>query len=97
MAENTIFGKEEPKIGEVVTYTYKTYSTKRGEPTFPRIFRTRPDLAWDDVVRNFYYKSAPRKDVNGTHLNFINLFIIYLLFSYYYFSIIFFYFFIISI
>ena len=38
-----------PKIGDVVTFSYESFS-RRDTPVNPIIYRTRSDVLWDDVV-----------------------------------------------
>ena len=52
-----------PKVGDVVTIDYDTYSLKEGVPVNPKITRIRHDLAWEDVVDDYRLRNEPRLNV----------------------------------
>eukprot|EP00026_Physarum_polycephalum_P002532 Phypoly_transcript_02539.p1 GENE.Phypoly_transcript_02539~~Phypoly_transcript_02539.p1 ORF type:complete len:901 (+),score=86.30 Phypoly_transcript_02539:60-2762(+) len=48
-----------PKIGDVVTVDYDTYSLKEGAPVNPKITRIRHDLDWEVVMDEYIREGQP--------------------------------------
>ena len=56
-----------PKKGDVVTFSFETYS-RNPIPVRPKIFRVRTDVFWEDIVRTHVKDSANRREGNVTFL-----------------------------
>ena len=67
-----------PKVGDVVTIDYDTYSLKEGVPVNPKITRIRHDLGWEDVVDDYHLRDVPSLNV----LNGILLPLLYICYMY---------------
>jgi hypothetical protein len=65
-----------PKRGEVVTFTYDSF--KSGLPVNPVIYRSRSDVSWEDVVRE-YSESKPSEVHSMSHFLFHFNFILFIL------------------
>ena len=57
---------QQMKRGDVVTFSYTTYTAK-STPTQPRILRTRRDVSWDDVLRDHATQNTQKLTLNGIH------------------------------
>jgi len=57
------FGRRwQPKVGDIVSFKHHGYLLGSQHPKSPSLHRLRPDLSWDDVIRNFH-KNLPKKTV----------------------------------
>ena len=57
---------QQMKRGDVVTFSYTTYTAK-STPTQPRILHTRRDVSWDDVLRDHATQNTQKLILNGIH------------------------------
>lgn len=48
----TLPGGAKPRMGDVVTFTYDSFSPK-SIPTRPKIYRIRTDTTWKEILRDF--------------------------------------------
>lgn len=55
---------EVPKRGEVVTFTYDSYSPNE-IPVNPKLYRTRTDVSWEDVVMEHTRNEPQAQNFNG--------------------------------
>lgn len=51
-----------PDIGEIVSFFYET-NARRDKPVNPKVYRTRGDISWEEVVHNFVEEN---KDLSDT-------------------------------
>lgn len=58
-----------PKLGEVVTFVYQSFS-QRAIPVQPVVVRIRDDVLWEEVVAN-YIRETPRAHLLNGNLLFI--------------------------
>ena len=63
MTADDVLYDVDPKKGDVVTFSFETYS-RSTVPVRPKIFRIRTDVNWEDVVRS-YIKDSPKEERAG--------------------------------